>query len=115
MKSFAWLILCLLLIAGTGCGSSRPLSEKELPEPATIVTVECNSDPKVKDLVMQLLRTARVNDWHFRDTGGDKEIEARYKTITPRQEADIEERLRQSAGVLNVVIKKERVPLKNDS
>jgi len=105
--------LVLVMAVCHGCESTRPLQNNDLSGQVTIITVDCKNDPSVKSLVMQLLRMARVSDWVIRDNGLYQDIEARYKEITPRQQADIEDHLKQTGGVLTVEVKKDNIPLRN--
>ena len=111
----AYVITLLLVMAVChGCESARPLqNNNNLSDQVTIITVDCKNDPAVKSLVLQLLRMARVSDWVIRDNGSYQDIEARYKEITPRQQADIEDQLKQTGGVLTVEVKKDHIPLRN--
>jgi len=102
-----------LLLTCHACAPARPPEGASLLAPVTIITADCRNDPAIKRLVMQLLRQARVSDWIIRDNGAYQDIEARYSVLTDRQAADIVEQLKQTAGVLNVGIKKDNIPLKN--
>ena len=104
-----------LLYAGGGCVPGTPITDSGFPGNIFIITVDCRKDLSVKNAVVQYLRMARVSDWVYRDHDDTQDIEARYKSLTEQQAADIVQGLKQTAGVLNVDIRKTAEPIRNDN
>jgi preprotein translocase subunit SecF len=103
----------VLLLAITGCSSFRPGTKYSI-DAVTVIRVEYRYAPSAEQMIRQVLRLKRVSDWEVIRDGSEETIKARYKELPAGIAADMEERLRQIPEVLDIEIKKDGVPVRNE-
>lgn len=105
-------LLLLLIIAVAAC-KTPVFHEKVNVEDPDLVRVECRNEYTVKETVLQHLRLIKFSDITISNDGPSLQIEAAYKDAPMWKLQDIEQRVREVAGVTRVEIRKGLLPVKN--
>jgi uncharacterized membrane protein YhiD involved in acid resistance len=97
----AILFLCVAFFLLPACGSVAPLMSMEA---SVNIRVECNDDPGVRRVVLQLLRQAKARDVRQNKEPSYLEIQASYyvEDNSPSQLQEIANLLTMQSGVLFV-------------
>lgn len=92
-------------IAMLSCETSRITNHRDRPNTIAIITVDCRSDQRTHQTVVQLLKLARVMEWKVSQQGEFETIEARYESLSGSKAAQIEDLLMQQSGVSQVTVR----------
>lgn len=111
MKLHCLIAVCIVFLAGCQPNYYRTIHQDT--SIITIITVEYRSEKTMYQTVLQLLKMARVMELKTDPNTGFERTEARYENLPEYKAAQIEEMLRQTAGVTEVTVKWETGVIKN--
>jgi hypothetical protein len=111
MKLHFLIAICIVLLAGCQPNYYRAIHRDT--SIIAIITVEYRSENTMYQTVLQLLKMARVMELKTDLNTGFERTEARYENLPEYKAAQIEDMLRQTAGVTEVTVKWETGVIKN--
>jgi hypothetical protein len=79
------------------------------------IRVECRNESQVVDQVIQALRVIRISDLEKESDGLLYFVRARYKELSEEKEIQITDYIKRIPGVLDVVVVRDGLPVKNST
>jgi hypothetical protein len=105
----------IILLAGVLCNCT-PKWSPESPgkqDENVLIHVECISNQQLESHVKQVLRSAHYNDIEVKDDGTILSIKVRYSKLSKEKADQIIDDLKRISGVLDALIIRDGVPVKN--